>query len=131
MERCDAMMDQPSIRELVDAVKDFLETKAMPELKGHTAFHARVAANALGIVSRELERGTQANEAEAERLKSLIGRNGTLDELNRELCARIRDGRIAIDSDALRQHLELTTLEKVAIDQPNYSGLKLALAAET
>jgi hypothetical protein len=125
------MMDQPSIRELVDAVKDFLETKAMPELKGHTAFHARVAANALGIVSRELERGTQANEAEAERLKSLIGRNGTLDELNRELCARIRDGRIAIDSDALRQHLELTTLEKVAIDQPNYSGLKLALAAET
>ena len=103
----------------------------MPELKGHTAFHARVAANALGIVSRELERGTQANEAEAERLKSLIGRNGTLDELNRELCARIRDGRIAIDSDALRQHLELTTLEKVAIDQPNYSGLKLALAAET
>lgn len=131
MERCDAMMDQPSIRELVDAVKDFLETKAMPELKGHTAFHARVAANALGIVSRELERGTQANEAEAERLKSLIGRNGTLDELNRELCVRIRDGRIAIDSDALRQHLELTTLEKVAIDQPNYSGLKLALAAET
>ncbi len=125
------MMDQPSIRELVDAVKDFLETKAMPELKGHTAFHARVAANALGIVSRELERGTQANEAEAERLKSLIGRNGTLDELNRELCARIRDGRIAIDSEALRQHLELTTLEKVAIDQPNYSGLKLALAAET
>lgn len=125
------MMDQPSIRELVDAVKDFLETKAMPELKGHTAFHARVAANALGIVSRELERGTQANEAEAERLKSLIGRNGTLDELNRELCVRIRDGRIAIDSDALRQHLELTTLEKVAIDQPNYSGLKLALAAET
>lgn len=123
-------MDQPSIRELVDAVKDFLETKAMPELKGHTAFHARVAANALGIVSRELERGAHANEGEADRLKNLIGRDGTLEELNRELCVRIREGKISIDSDALQQHLELTTLEKVAIDQPNYSGLKLALSSE-
>jgi len=38
--------------ELVTAVRDFLEQRAMPELKGHTAFHARVAANALGIVAR-------------------------------------------------------------------------------
>ena len=44
------MMDQPSTLELVRAVRDFIETRAMPELKGQTAFHARVAANALGTL---------------------------------------------------------------------------------
>jgi hypothetical protein len=118
------MMDQPSIRELVEAVREFLETRAMPELKGHTAFHARVAANALGIVSRQLEQGPHAAEEERARLVALLGQGGSLEELNRALCKQIRDG--AIDSPALQKHLELTTLDKVAIDQPNYSGLKIA-----
>lgn len=120
------MMDQPSILELVNAVRNFLETKAMPELKGHTAFHARVAANALGIVARELALGPKAAEAEKTHLIALLGHDGSLEELNRELCGQIRAGKISTESDALRQHLELTTLDKVAIDQPNYSGLKIA-----
>lgn len=120
------MMDQPSMLELVRAVHNFLETKAMPELKGHTAFHARVAANALGIVVRELEQGPKATHTEKTQLVALLGHDGWLEELNRELCRKIREGAIDIESEALRQHLELTTLDKVAIDQPNYSGLKIA-----
>jgi hypothetical protein len=120
------MMDQPSMLELVKAVQSFIETKAMPELKGHTAFHARVAANALGIVARELEFGPKAEDAEKTQLIALLGHDGSLGDLNRELCGQIRDGKIDIESDALRQHLELTILDKVAIDQPNYSGLKIA-----
>lgn len=112
--------------ELVKAVQSFIETKAMPELKGHTAFHARVAANALGIVVRELELGPRAADTEKSQLIALLGRDGSLDEMNRELCAQIRHGKIDIESEALRQHLELTTLDKVAIDQPGYSGLKIA-----
>jgi hypothetical protein len=120
------MMDQPSTLELVKAVQSFLETKAMPELKGHTAFHARVAANALGIVARELELGPRAADAEKTQLIALLGHDGSLEELNRDLCRQIRQGKISIESEALRQHLELTTLDKVSIDQPNYSGLKIA-----
>ena len=112
--------------ELVKAVQNFIETKAMPELKGHTAFHARVAANALGIVARELELGPKAANSEKAQLIALLGHDGTLDGLNRELCKQIRDGNLNIDSNALRQHLGLTTLDKIAIDQPNYSGLKIA-----
>lgn len=122
------MMDQPSMLELVSAVRDFLETRAMPELKGHTAFHARVAANALGIVARELELGTAASEAERARLTRLLGRDGSLIELNRELCAKIRDGHIGLDTPGLADHLALTTCDKVAIDQPGYGGLKRFLA---
>jgi hypothetical protein len=120
------MTDQPAMHELVEAVRNFLETKAMPELKGHTAFHARVAANALGIVARELERGATSGNAELQRLKSLLNRDGSLEELNRELCNQIRSDNLNIASRALEEHLELTTLDKVSIDQPNYSGLKIA-----
>jgi hypothetical protein len=118
------MMDQPSMRELVEAVRDFIETKAMPELKGHTAFHARVAANALGIVARELERGPQSASDEKHRLAALLGHDGTLEDLNRELCARIRSGDVTLATPGLAEHLTVTTREKVAIDQPGYSGLK-------
>jgi hypothetical protein len=120
------MMDQPSMLELVEAVRSFLETRAVPELKGHTAFHARVAANALAIVARELTQGPSSADMETGRLEALLGHSGPLEELNRELCRRIRAGTLDIASEPLEQHLELTTLDKVAIDQPNYSGLKLA-----
>lgn len=118
------MMDQPSIAELVEAVREFLETRAMPELKGHTAFHARVAANALGIVARQLQMGEKANAEETARLVALLGRDGTLEELNRELCGKIRAGAIGLETPGLAEHLAKTTRDKVAIDQPNYSGLK-------
>jgi hypothetical protein len=119
-------MDQPSIRELVTAVRDFLETKAMPELKGHTAFHARVAANALGIVARQLELYGRASEEETKRLVAILGHSGSLEDLNRELCARLRAGEFTLETPGLAAHLEATTRDKVAIDQPNYSGLKQA-----
>ena len=118
------MMDQPSILELVEAVKFFLEQHAMPELKGHTAFHARVAANALGIVVRELERGPAAAAEEKARLANILGSDGTLDELNRALCIQIRQGLIGLDTPDFAAHLEKTTRDKVIIDQPGYSGLK-------
>jgi Domain of unknown function (DUF6285) len=118
------MMDQPSILELVAAVRDFIETRAIPELSGHTAFHARVAANALGIVARELESGPATADAERARLAALLGHDGPLLDLNRELCARIRDGHIDLTTPGLADHLAQTTADKVAIDQPNYAGLK-------
>jgi hypothetical protein len=118
------MMDQPSMRELVDAVREFLETKALPELKGRTAFHARVAANALAIVSRELELAPDATADEKKRLAALLGHDGSLDDLNRELCKHIRDGAMTLETPGLSAHLEQTTHDKLAIDQPNYSGGK-------
>ena len=120
------MMDQPSIRELVDAVREFLEKRAMPELKGHTAFHARVASNALGIVARELALGAGAANEEKKRLATLLGRDGSLEDLNRDLCRILREGKIDLAQPQLLEHLEKTVRDKIAIDQPNYSGLKIA-----
>ncbi|MBU6473437.1 MAG: hypothetical protein KGJ75_02615 [Alphaproteobacteria bacterium] len=120
------MTDQPSLLELVGAVKNFLEHHAMPELKGQTAFHARVAANALAIVERELTLGPKAMAEEKARLVALLGGDGTLDELNRRLCAHIREERVGLDTPGLAAHLEQTARDQLAINQPDYSGLNAA-----
>lgn len=118
------MMDQPSILELVDAVRAFLEQRAMPELKGHTAFHARVAANALGIVSRQLKLGDRLATDEKHRLVQLVNKEGTLEELNRALCQEIRAGRIDLETPGFKDYLITVMRGKVEVDQPNYSGLR-------
>jgi len=120
------MQDAPTTKELIEAVRAFLEEKAMPELKGHTAFHARVAANALAIVERELEQGPTAQTGERMRLMQLLGHEGALEDLNAELAKAIRAGEVTLETPGLADHLWATTMDKVAIDQPKYSGLKTA-----
>jgi aminoglycoside phosphotransferase (APT) family kinase protein len=48
---------RPTASELLDAVRHFLTDQVMPSAGGQVAFHARVAANVLGIVAREIELG--------------------------------------------------------------------------
>jgi aminoglycoside phosphotransferase (APT) family kinase protein len=55
---------RPTASELLDAVRAFLTEEVMPATHAHLAFHARVAANVLGIVARELELGPLATGAE-------------------------------------------------------------------
>ena len=122
------MMDKPSLLEIVGAAKAFVDEKAIPELQGHVAFHARVAVNALAIAEREIEIGPRAAAAEHARLVKLMGHDGSLEDLNRALCARISGGDMTLGTPGLAEHLKLTTIDKVSIDQPHYSGLKTALA---
>ncbi len=49
---------RPTASELLEAVREYLIGSVMPATSGQVAFHARVAANALAIVARELELGT-------------------------------------------------------------------------
>jgi hypothetical protein len=121
------MQDQPTAIELVDIVAEFIRVHAMPQLTGHAAFHALVAANALDIVKRELTIAPQATVEEAERLKGLLGHEDTLEEMNRELCQRIETGQLTLETPGLADHLWAITLTKLAIDQPKYSGYVRAL----
>ena len=123
------MYDRPDLVELVAAVREFLERHALPKLEGHTAFHARVAANALGIVERQLRLAPEAEADERSRLRALLGRDGSLEELNRELCAAIRAGRIGLETPGLARHLRETTLAKLAVDQPRYPTYRRATNA--
>ncbi len=124
------MQTSPTAAELVTAVREFLETKVAPALTGHTAFHARVAVNALAIVERELTLGPDAQAREQDRLESLLGQTGSLAALNAALAKAVREGHMGPETPGLLEHLRLTTLDTVAIDQPHYSGYRDAVAAE-
>ena len=120
------MQDKPSAIELIEAVIGFIRERAMPELTGRTAFHARVAANALDIVKRGLELAPDAEAEELARLKELLVMDGTLDELNRALATKMESGEVDLTTPGLKDHLWATTLTKLAIDQPKYSGYRRA-----
>lgn len=115
------MREQPAAAELLEAVTEFLRQEAVPALSGRIAFHTRVAANVLDIVRRELIDGVRAERAEVERLTSLLGMGGDVDALNAELCDRLAAGTIDPADPMLIEHLWATTLDTVAIDQPNYA----------
>lgn len=130
------MLDErPTAAELINAVADFLEKKAAPELQGHTAFHLKVAINALRIVERELKDSDAFTRSERERLYSLLGGDpgelavNSLAELNRALCERIDDGRLAVEDTALHKHLMQSVLARMSIDSPKYPSLSAVNAS--
>ena len=102
------MREQPSAAELIDAVAEFITRDVAPTLTGRLAFHARVAANVLAIVKRELELGPAADRADTARLAALLGTEGEPGALTEELCRRIEAGEIAADDPALIEHLWAT-----------------------
>ena len=118
------MQDEPTPTELITVVADFLRTEIAPEIKGHNAFKLRVGINALDLVTRQLALQGAGDDAETARLKQLLGKGGSLDELNRELSARIASGEADLQTPGLAEHLWQTTLAKLAIDQPNYASYK-------
>ena len=122
------MQDQPTPAEILTAVAGFLKTVAGPELAPHTAFQLRVAANALEMAGRDMTLSPAEDAAEHTRLTVLLGRDGSLLELNTELARRIETGEVDLTTPGLTEHLWATTLAKLAVDQPNYSGYRAALA---
>ena len=118
------MQDPPTVAELLEATAAFLREVAVPQLSGHASFHARVAANALDIVKRELELRPAAERAEHARLRELLHTDGSLEELNSLLSSRIAAGEINLQTPGLAAHLWATTLAKVAIDQPTYASYR-------
>jgi hypothetical protein len=118
------MQDEPTPSELVKAVADFLRNDLAPQLGGHNAFKLRVAINALDLVTRQLTLESSSDVAEAERLSQLLGRQGSLQELNRVLAGKIAGGEADLQTPGLAEHLWQTTMDKLAVDQPNYAAYR-------
>lgn len=122
------MQDEPKPTEILAAVARFLKDVVAAETTGHTAFNARVAANALEMMGRQLETAPDAEAAELARLQQLLGRDGDLNALNTELCVRLKSGELDLQTPGLAEHLWDVTLAKLAVDQPRYWGYQAALA---
>ena len=128
------MQDRPTASELLEAIQHFLETDVVPALEGPKKFHARVAANVLEIVRREIESEDTQIQAEWKGLDRLLGSapmpanrpalSKALRTRVEELCARIRAGDADSGSwrSAVVTHVRQTVVDKLAVANPKYLG---------
>ena len=115
--------DRPTAPELLVAIADFLREEATPALdraEPRLGFQVRVAVNSLAILERESRLGPAADAREHARLVALLGRDGTLAELNRELARQLRAGERDERDAELMVHLDATTADKIAIANPKW-----------
>ena len=115
--------DRPTASELLAAIAAFLREEATPTLdkaEPRLGFQMRVAVNSLAILEREARLGPAADATEQARLAKLLGRDGTLIELNRELARQLRTGERDERDAALMEHLDATIADKIAIANPKW-----------
>ncbi|MEE6176171.1 DUF6285 domain-containing protein [Mycobacterium sp. 050134] len=103
---------RPLAAELVAAVAEFLETDVRAATSGRVNFHARVAANALRIVEREL-----LDESEEES-RTALADLGFADE--EELAAAIRAGDLDERADEVTACLRTLVQRRLAVAHPGY-----------
>lgn len=122
----DSSLDMPRADELLVSVRDFLRGDVMSQTSGRTNFLARVAANSLDIVVRELALSSGARAGELLRLRQLFqieeGDQQSLEDLRWRLVNKLREGSQSLDDEQLKTHLRNTVVNQIAIDQPRYSG---------
>ena len=103
---------RPTAAELVAAVADFLDNDVRSSVEGPVNFHARVAANVLRIIEREL-----TDEAAA-------AGTGRLAELGfayeAQLAAAIRAGALDDRADDVLPALRTLVRHRLAIAHPGY-----------
>ncbi len=124
------MQDRPTIHELLDAVERFLTEDLVPHLEGRRKFLARVSANVIRIVDRELTLEEEQLDREWRGLDDLLGREDAPESrsalrheiMNRTeaLCGEIREGNA--DAGVFREkvlaHLRATIREKLSVSDP-------------
>lgn len=122
------MQDDPKPTELLAAVAGFLRDVVAAGTEPRTSFLARVSANALDLVGRQITLQAGEEEQERIRLMAILDKAGTLDELNEDLSRQLAEGGVTLGSEGLAEHLWLTTLAKLAVDQPAYASYRAVLA---
>ncbi|MFB4319253.1 phosphotransferase family protein [Actinomadura sp. 21ATH] len=107
----------PSAADLVGAVAHFLRAELMPATDGRLNFLARVAANVLDGVGRELALGPEQERRHRERLAAL-GYDGRA-----ALAAAVRSGEIDADDPALLAAVRAAVDDRLDVANPRYRPL--------
>ncbi len=97
---------EPTNREIVQAVRDWLAEEIKPAAEGHGKFQVAVAMNALGIVMRDLDAGVRAED--------------------KALADRLLGGAVTLAEPGLLAKLRRAVLDKCAVDSPKYAALARA-----
>ena len=125
------MNDRPTSVELLRVVERFLQKDVVPALSGPQRYHARVAANVVAIVAREIETEEVHLRGEWERLGRLLNLDEERPDAREALRADVRARSESLvqriragDADAGRwrddvlAHLRRTVADKLDVARP-------------
>ena len=107
-----SLYGRPTAAELVAAVADFLDSDVRAATDGQVSFHARVAANVLRTVERELLDET------AGEVSAALGELGFADET--QLAAAIRAGELDGRAGEVLPCLRTLVRHRLTIAHPGY-----------
>ena len=134
------MQDRPTSVELLEAAADFVDREVVPAIEGARQFHARVVANVMRIVAREIKLEDPLVRGEVKALARLLGHDAphlhSLDDLRaaaagmgEELTAKIRAGEA--DEGARRGEVlavvRQSVEDKLRIANPRYLESDIAI----
>ena len=109
-----ALHDLPTMQQLVESVREWLERDVMTATSGRVQFHTRVAINVLSMVERELQLGEGQRTAHRERLASLgVGSDA-------ELAAAIRRGDLDSSIEKVVDVVRADVADKLSVANPGY-----------
>ena len=134
------MQDRPTSIELLEAAADFVDRELVPAVEGARQFQARVVANVMRIVAREIKMEDPLVRTEVKALARLLGHDAphlhSLDDLRtaavgmgEELTAKIRAGE-ADDGNWRREVLAVvrqSVEDKLRIANPRYLESDIAI----
>ena len=114
------MQDRPTAAELLEAVADSLDGEVLPVVDFTVQHKVRVAANICRIVIRELQLGGEVDRRERDALVAMLGRDGSLAELNVAAAAHLRTA----DADELPDAVAVlidAVAGKLTVNKPGYT----------
>jgi hypothetical protein len=109
-----ALHDRPTLPELVEAVREWVDGDVRSGTEGRLSVHARVATNALRMVERELALEPGLTRAHGARLEQL----GCADD--RELAGRIRSGGLDDRLEEVRTLVAASVHDKLLVANPSW-----------
>ena len=115
------IFDKPTSIDLLVAISHFLDTKIKSEVPPHLAFKLRIVENVLNIVIREIEKGDELSKEVINLLQGLIESDTPSIET---LASMIKDEKIDLEDQDLKDLLVTLSKNKIAVDNPNYSTFK-------
>lgn len=112
--RMSELHDVPSARELVEAVREWLERDVLAATTGRVQFHTRVAVNVLSMVEREMSLGAEQAREHDERLQRL----GVSSDA--ELARAIRNGHLDDRLAEVVESVRADVIAKLEVANPNH-----------
>ena len=108
--------DRPTAVELAQAIEEWLRGDLTDGTEGRLRFHARVAANAVAVLQRELVAGPSQAEAHRRRLDAL----GHSDDAS--LAAAVRTGAFDDRFDEIHIAVWGSVVDKLEVSNPGYAA---------